>query len=73
MSTPRRPVLEGTVGAEASDRRTQRALDQLHADLADTAATGGDFVADPASWVAPLPTTLQQAVTRIAAAIGPVP
>lgn len=74
MAPPRRPVLESTAGAEGQDRRVQRALDGLHQDMSGLDA--GDVAYTPssaASWVSPAPTTVQQALDRLAAAGGVTP
>lgn len=65
---------------EDADSRTQRALDGINGDLREVEAMATDatrYSASGADWVAPAPTTTQEAITRIAAGlaglIGPIP
>lgn len=69
LGTTGRPEL---VGLEGNVRRLG---DQLHGQLLALDADDIAFSAAPADWVAPVPTTLGEAVRRLAAAAGahPVP
>ena len=76
MSPPRRAALATTGRPEHVhlESNVRQSLDAFHADLlaldaADVAYTPGSA----ASWVAPLPATVQEALDRIAAAGGVVP
>jgi selenocysteine lyase/cysteine desulfurase len=67
LETTGRPELEPL------ERSAQRLFDQLHNDAragesATTAASA--FSADGAVWASPAPTTTQEAITRLAAAVS---
>ena len=69
----------GDPGMVPMETATRRALDQMHAqfggELDALTAASIPFAANAADWVAPAPTTVQEALRRLAAAAGahPVP
>ena len=74
---PARPHVLPRFGGDpaANGREVQRALDGMRTDVSRLTAEDIAFEATPADWVAPVPTNLHQAITRLAAAGGthPVP
>lgn len=79
----RKHVIEvsGDPGLEGNDRRVQRGLDGVSEDLRELEAAVFDaqaFGGSGSVWVAPTPTTVQDAITRMAALLvvlsgGPIP
>lgn len=64
------------VEAGASEESVQRALHDvsLDVDALETSLTAVPYTpGNSGDWTAPAPTNLQEAIDRIAAAIGPVP
>lgn len=75
----RLPTVEHTPGQEAMTNKIQRSLSGMRQDINDnlSSLTAADiqFTPNPADWVAPAPTNLQDAIRRLAASAGahPVP
>jgi len=66
----------GRAGTEAAESNAERALVASSRALGrriDALDASLPYAPDPASWVAPPPTTIGEALDRIAAFIGPVP
>lgn len=77
MSRPALPVLTSTGDPAhgALETNVRRMADQLNGQIGALSAADIAFTAVAADWVAPVPTTLAEALGRLAAAAGahPVP
>ena len=70
----RQPIVESTPGQEAMTQRIQRTFDGLHQDVSGLSASDIAYTpSNSSNWVSPAPTTLQQALDRLAAAGGTTP
>ncbi len=80
MSRARRPVLERSGRPELApvEDAVQRLFDQQGLDAQDIDAAADGYSATASDWASPAPTTKNEAITRLAAAVagllaGPIP